>query len=141
MILRESLVNPYEGYFWIIDDQVVGIAVEVPKNNYDKSQLDGKTHKNTWNTLKRDYLVGGKEVSWDYFPRGRVMVEVDTNLMTGKFENYYCIVFIDKCINSNRYKEMIVDYYNLDLSTVNHISWSMLRDVGIDHYTCYNCRK
>ena len=139
-VLKENINYPYEGYFWIINNQVVGITTEVPKYNYDYN-LNGKTHQNTWVNLSKDYLVNDEEVSWDYFPRGRIMIDPNYDL-EGKFTNYSCIVFLDKCINNQRYKDLIIDYYNLDLPTIPHINWTMLGErAGIDHYTCHNCRK
>lgn len=139
MIIKENINYPYEGYFWIIDDAVVGITSEVPHYNYDYN-LNGKTHKNTWDKFSCDYLVDGKEVEWDYFPRGRIMVDPNYD-MDGKFTEYSCIIFLDKCINNQHYKDMIVDYYNLNLPTIPHISWTMLGErAGIDHYQCHNCR-
>ena len=140
MILKEATSLPYEGYFWIINDKVVGITSEVPRYNYSYS-LNGKTHKNTWSKFSEDYLVNGKEVEWDYFPRGRVMVYPEYDL-DGNFEEYSCIVFLDNCLNDEHYKQMIIDYYNLDLKTIRRVKWSMLSErAGIDHYTCHNCRK
>lgn len=139
MILKENKNYPHEGYFWIINNEIVGITTEVPQYNYDYN-LNGKTHKNTWKTISKDYTVNGKEVEWDYFPRGRVMVDPNYDF-DDKFENYSCIVFLDKCINTKECKQMIVEYYNLDLPTVPHITWTMLGErAGIDHYTCHNCR-
>ena len=54
MILKENNSLPYEGYFWIINDKVVGITSEVPHYNYTYS-LNGKTHKNTWSKFSEDY--------------------------------------------------------------------------------------
>ena len=137
--LKESLVYPYEGYFWIIDNKVIGITSEVPQYNYDYS-LNGKTHKNTWHIFENDYLVDGKTVEWDYFPRGRIMVDPNYDL-DNKFTDYSCIVFLDKCINNNECKKLITDYYNLDLPTIPHITWMMLGErAGIDHYQCHNCK-
>ena len=45
-ILKENMNYPYEGYFWIINDRVVGITSEVPHYDYEYN-LNGKTHKNT----------------------------------------------------------------------------------------------
>lgn len=137
--LREKLNYPYEGYFWIINDKVVGITAEVPQYNYDYN-LNGKTHQNTWNSFKADYLVNGKEVEWDYFPRGRIMIDPNYDL-NDRFTDYSCMVFLDKCINNAHCKELIINYYNLDLPTIPHINWTMLGErAGIDHYQCYNCR-
>ena len=139
MVLTENGNYPYEGYFWIINDTVIGVTSEVPQYNYDYN-LNGKPHKNTWDSIKSDYKVDGREVAWDYFPRGRVMIDPNYDL-DDKFDNYSCIVFLDKCINNKVYKKLIIDYYNLNLPTVPHINWTMLGErAGIDHYTCHNCR-
>ena len=141
MILNENRNYPYEGYFWIINNEVVGIKSEVPHYNYDYN-LNGKTHQNTWSEFSKYYLdTDGKELPWDYFPRGRIMIDPNYDF-DNKFEDYSCIVFLDKCINNNIYKQMIIDYYNLDLPTIPHINWTMLGErAGIDHYQCHNCRK
>lgn len=139
MILKENSQYPYEGYFWIINNEIVGITSEVPHYNYNYS-LNGKTHKNTWNRFIKDYLVNDKEVPWDYFPRGRVMIDPNYDL-NNRFEEYSCVIFLDKCINNKKHKDMIIDYYNLDLPTIPHIMWTMLGErAGIDHYQCHNCR-
>ena len=140
MLLKENMNYPYEGYFWIINDEVIGITNEVPHYNYNYS-LNGKTHKNSWCNFSKDYLVNGKEVAWDYFPRGRIMIDPNYDLTTNKFTEYSCVVFLDKCINNQHYKDLIINYYNLDLPTIPHIMWTMLGErAGIDHYTCHNCR-
>lgn len=140
MLLKENMNYPYEGYFWIINDKVIGITNKVPHYNYNYS-LNGKTHKNSWCNFSKDYLVNSKEVAWDYFPRGRIMIDPNYDLTTNKFTEYSCVVFLDKCINNQHYKDLIINYYNLDLPTIPHIMWTMLGErAGIDHYTCHNCR-
>jgi hypothetical protein len=52
--VNENASYPYDGYFWIINNEVVGITSEVPRYNYDYS-LNGKTHKNTWSKFSNDY--------------------------------------------------------------------------------------
>lgn len=139
-ILKENTNYPYEGYFWIINDRVVGITSEVPHYDYEYN-LNGKTHKNTWVNIAQNYLVNGKVVEWDYFPRGRIMVDPNYD-SEGKFMDYSCIVFLDKCINNDKCKQLIIDYYNLSLPTIHNITWTMLSErAGIDHYSCHNCRK
>ena len=140
MILKENRNYPYEGFFWIINNQVVGLVSEVPQYNYE-FELDGKTHQNTWNMFKKEYLVGGKEVEFDYFPRGRVLIDPEYDL-DNKFEEYHCQVFLDACIDVWKYKRMIIQYYNLDVSYIKHINWlNLSKRAGIDHYTCHTCRK
>ena len=132
--------NPYEGYFWIINGKVVGIKAEVPQYDYDYA-LNGKTHQNTWNEFKDNYLVNSETVDFDYFPRGRIIVDPEYDI-DDMFESYSCIIFLDKCINTKHHKDLIAEYYNLNLPTIPHISWTMLGErAGIDHYTCHNCRK
>ena len=139
-ILKENMNYPCEGYFWIIDDSVVGITSEVPHYDYEYN-LNGKTHKNTWVNIAQDYLVNGKVVEWDYFPRGRIMIDPNYD-SEGKFMDYSCMVFLDKCINNDKCKQLIIDYYNLSLPTIHNITWTMLSErAGIDHYSCHNCRK
>lgn len=139
-ILKENMNYPYEGYFWIINDKVVGITSEVPHYDYEYN-LNGKTHKNTWPNIAQDYLVNDKVVEWDYFPRGRIMVDPNYD-SEGKFIDYSCMIFLDKCINNDKCKQLIVNYYNLSLPTIHNITWTMLSErAGIDHYSCYNCRK
>ena len=140
MILKENSNYPYEGYFWIINNKIVGVTAEVPQYNYDYN-LNGKTHKNTWNKICNDYLVNGKQVPFDYFPRGRVMVDPNYD-ENNKFTDYSCLVFLDKCINNTECKDLIVSYYNLDLPSIPHISWMMLNErAGIEHYICNGCRE
>lgn len=140
MVLKESSVIPMEGFFWVIDGEVIGITSEVPRYNYDYN-LNGKTHQNTWKNFKQYYLVNGKEVPFDYFPRGRIMIDPNYDL-DGKFEEYDCMVFLDKCLNNEKCKELISDYYNLNISSIPHINWTMLGErAGIDHYQCHNCKK
>ena len=108
--------------------------------NYDFA-LNGKTHENTWKIFSKDYLVDGKEVEWDYFPRGRVMVDPNYGL-DDKFVDYSCMIFLDKCINNAECKSLIEDYYNLQLPSIPHINYMMLSErAGIDHYQCHNCKK
>lgn len=139
MLLTENRNYPYEGYFWFIDGSVVGITAEVPQYNYSY-ELNGKTHRNTWSSICSDYKVDGVCVPWDYFPRGRVMVDPNYDPITGKFIDYSCMVFLDKCINNDACKKLIAEYYNLYVPAVHSIVWSMLSErAGIDHYKCHWC--
>ena len=138
-IITENSSNPLEGFFWVIDGKVVGVAVEVPKYNYSY-ELYGITHKNTWCKISSEYLVDGKEVSFDYFPRGRVMV--DPNYDCDKnFIGYSAIVFLDDCLDNKETEDKIREYYNLNVSMCDVMFMrSLRRRAGIDHYTCHNCR-
>lgn len=138
--LKENRNLPKEGFFWIINDSVIGFAEEVPLYNYEYL-FKGKTHENTWSSLKSNYKVNGKEVSFDYYPRGRVMVDPNYDI-NNKFINFSVMIMMDPCLlKDNKYKEMILDYYNLNLSNCQIPMWPKLNDkAGINHYTCNNCK-
>lgn len=134
-VIKESINLPYEGYFWIIDNQILGTTSEVPKYGYEYVQ--SKTHEQTWNKLKPE----GCDKSFNYYPRGRVMV--DPEYENDKFKGFTSMIFLDPCIDNQECKDMIIDYYNLDVPTMLHITWmgNLKGRAGINHYTCHNCSK
>lgn len=139
-ILNESVAIPKEGYFWIINNKVIGIAEDVPKYNYEY-HLTNKTHENTWPSLRDDYKVNDKVVSFNYFPRGRVMVDPNYD-NDNNFTNYSVLIMADPCIlNNDKYKDLVLDYYNLNLPSCQKPMWPRLNErAGINHYSCNNCR-
>lgn len=138
-LLKENRNLPMEGFFWIIDDKIIGYAEEVTKYNYEYS-FQGKTHENTWKNFKQDYKVNNKEVEFDYFPRGRVMVDPNYN-KDNEFINFSVMIMLDPCLlNDDKYKQMILDNYNLELKNCQIPMWPKLNDrAGINHYTCHFC--
>lgn len=135
MNLLESLYLPQEGFFWIIDDEVLGYSEEVPRYNYEYKQ--SKTHEQLWDKIKPQ----GNDNSFDYYPRGRVMVDPEYD-KDGKFKYFTSMIFLDPCLDSQVYKDKIIDYYNLDIPSMYHINWmgNLKGRAGINHYTCHNCR-
>lgn len=133
--INESLEFPYEGFFWIIDDKVVGYSEQVPKYGYEYKQ--SKTHANSWDYMKPVNC----DKPFDYYSRGRVMVDPEYD-KEGNFKYFTAMVFLDPCINNDYYKSIISDYYNLDIPTMYNINWmgNLKGRAGIDHYTCYKCR-
>ena len=134
--LNESMNLPMEGFFWIIDNQILGTAQEVPEYGYEYTQ--SKTHQETWDKLKPKDC----DKEFDYYPRGRVMVDPEYDL-DNKFKYFTCMIFLDPCIDNEICKEMIIDYYNLDVPKMHEIKWfgNLKQRAGINHYTCHNCRK
>jgi len=134
--LVENMALPREGFFWIIDNKIIGYSIEVPQYNYEY-QLEGKTHQNTWESIKPD----GCDKPFDYYPRGRVMVD-PTYDNDNKFDGYYIMIFADECIKTQQHKDMIIDYYNLDVSNIKFIKWmnNLKQRAGIEHYSCHGCR-
>lgn len=138
--ILEHIEYPSEGFFWIINDNIVGISEEVPSFNYQYN-LSGLDHRNTWSNFSSEYKVDNHEVEYDYYPRGRVMVDPDYDL-DNSFTGYSVLVYLDDCIDSKKYRDMIAEYYNLNLKSIHNIVWTCpRRRAGIDHYTCHNCRK
>ena len=133
--LNESVNLPSEGYFWIIDDQVLGVSNEVPMYNYEYKQSN--THEQSWSSIK----PAGCDKSFDYYPRGRVMVDPEYD-DSNTFKYFTAMIFIDPCIDNDYYKNKIIDYYNLDIPKMYHINWmgNLKGRAGINHYTCHNCR-
>lgn len=132
--MNESISTPMEGFFWIIDGEIIGFAQNVYK--YGNEVKQSKTHKETWNSLK----PVGWDVEFDYYPRGRVMVDPNYD-KNGLFTHYSALVFLDPCISNE--KEKVIDYYNLEqIERKHNIFWmgNLLDRSGIDHYSCHNCR-
>jgi len=137
VIQQESLQIPCEGIFWVIDNCLVYFADKVnPKDPYDSTDL---LHKDTWREIKDEYLVDGKQVSFDYFPRGRVetLVIQDTD---GTLDHYEATIYLDKCINNKELISEVIDTFRLYLPNVKVENGGQLFIDG-SHYTCNKCRK
>ena len=134
--LKESIQVPCEGIFWFIDNEL--ICLKDPINPRDPYFMTDLLHKESWRYLKSKYLVNGKEVAYDYFPRGRV--EVLTILdHDGNLDRYDANIYIDRCINRQDIRDEVVQEYRLYLPKVEvHYSGQLFIDGS--HYTCHNCR-
>lgn len=142
LMINESIMNessldmPCEGIFWFIDNTLISFDYSV---NISGSYFDGYEHIKLWNEIRDKYKVNGWVVDYDYYPRGRVMVNPmkDTN---GKFTHYDVYIYIDNCINNDDIVEEVMYEFRLNKPNCN------LKYVGADggitsnHYTCHNCR-
>lgn len=139
-ILQENRNLPQEGFFWIIDDKIIGFANEVPQYNYEYS-FQGKTHENTWKSICKEYNLDETKTPFDYYPRGRVMVDPNYD-NDNKFINFSVMIMMDPCLlKDSKYKQIVLDYYNLELPCCQIPMWPHLNDrAGINHYTCNNCK-
>lgn len=136
-IIPESLVCPYEGIFWIIDDELIALTDSVnPNNHFDCTDL---LHRESWKYLKDQYKVNGRCVGYNYFPRGRVETLVIQN-NAGNLDHYEANIYIDKCIDNIRNRDRIEDKFRLYLPKVI-INYSGQLYIDGSHYTCYQCRK
>ena len=134
--LKESIQVPCEGIFWFIDNEL--ICLKDPINPRDPYFMTDLLHKESWRYLKSKYLVNGKEVAYDYFPRGRV--EVLTILdHNGNFDKYEANIYIDRCIDKKDIRNEIEQEYRLYLPKVDvHYNGQLFIDGS--HYTFHNCK-
>lgn len=134
--IKESLELPSEGIFWVIDNRLVSFDDPVDTSG---RYFDDMEHVKIWNEIKHMYKVDGKEVNYNYFPRGRVMINVvkDNN---GTFLHYDVYIYIDNCINNDDVVDEIKYTFRLNRPNCN------IKYIGADggitsnHYTCHNCR-
>lgn len=131
--INESPSVPCEGIFWIIDDVLVAFKEQVDTTGSWSTTFE---HKNIWEEIKNKYKVNNKCVQYDYFPRGRIMVNpVRKN---GLFEHYDAWIYIDNCINTVDIVDDIKYEFNLTQCNLRYVG----SDGGItnNHYQCHNCK-
>lgn len=131
--MNESIDAPCEGIFWFINNELVAFTEQVDTSGKWSTDLE---HSHIWNMIPERYKVNGHSVPYDYFPRGRVMV--NPNHINGVFDHYDVFIYIDDCINSTEYLKDI--YYEFRLNKNCKIKYTG-SDGGItsNHYTCHNC--
>lgn len=134
--INEALNTPCEGIFWVINDKLIAFTEQVDTTGKWSTDLE---HSKLWTELKHKYLVNGKEVTYDYYPRGRVMVNA-INDADGKFKNYDVYIYIDNCLNDEETLEDIK--YEFRLNNSKCILQYVGSDGGItsNHYICHNCK-
>ena len=136
MIINEDSTL-YRGIFWIrdidnINDTDLYFQIpcdsngEIDSNFQISPQLSSKdtqnyNHKNLWNSLPKKIT---NNLSFDYYPRGRV--EVHNGVAT-----IYCSPYIA----TEELKDWIIDKFNLN----NHNGIKKIKMIadGSNHYHCY----
>lgn len=133
--LGESLDSPCEGIFWVIENELIAFTEQVDTTGRFSTSLE---HIKIWDQIKQKYQVSGKTVSFDYFPRGRVMVNpVYLNIYT--FNHYDVFIYIDDCINNDDIITDILYEYRLNKNCdIRYIGSS--GGIESNHYRCYMCR-
>lgn len=136
--LNKNIDYPYQGIFWVIDNEFICFMDKVDMRDFHDTDL---LHVEVWKHIRNQYKVNGKIASYDYFPRGRVRVlPVYRYSDNNKFSYYDCTVYLDKCIETDEIKKFIEDRFNLYL---NSCRVTYEGQVGLDgsHYTCHNCKE
>lgn len=135
--IKESVLNmPAEGIFWIINNEFVAFDNPVTTDNTSFTTIE---HKKIWHEISSRYKVNDHIVDYNYFPRGRVMVNAIKDI-NGKFTHYEAYIYIDKCINNEETLENVIYTFRLNKSNckIKYIG----TDGGItdNHYTCHFCK-
>ena len=136
LVIEKALNIPSEGIFWVINGELIHFSDAVNPN--DPVDCTALTHKGTWNHIKNDYLVGGKCVPYDYFPRGRVetMPIIDDS---GNLICYDSCIYMDKCIDKKKFYDKIIDAFRLYIPKCR-VTYEGQLFVDGSHYVCNNCR-
>ena len=131
--LHEAYTVPCEGIFWLIDDELIAYPEQVDSKGLWSTTLE---HIKIWNHIKHKYNVDGKTIDYDYFPRGRVVVNAISD--NGVLHHYDAYIYIDNCINTDEVLDMIKQEFNLFNCKLKYIG----SEGGImsDHYKCHNCK-
>lgn len=128
---------PNQGLFWFIIDELISFHDPVDIDNF--MEFGYMNHKDTWRHIKSDYTVNGREVSYDYFPRGRVIINPEFT-DDGDFKSYTCYVYGDKCILHNKeIQDLIETEFRLYLGNCN-VYYEDHLSLDDTHYSCHNCR-
>jgi len=132
--LHEAYNVPCEGIFWFIKEEFVAYPEQVDSMGIWSTTLE---HIKLWEHIKDNYLVNGEIVNYDYFPRGRVVV--NAIVKDGILSHYEAYIYIDKCINNDDTLDIIKQEFNLFNCDIKYIGSE--GGITLDHYTCHNCRK
>ena len=124
--IKESIGKPCEGIFWVIGNKMIAYTDPVGFN----TDLE---HVKMWKEIKHSY----GDVPFDYYPRGRVMVN-DVRNSDGTLKKYKAFIYIDDCINNAEIIDGIKYYFSLNDCDVAYIG----SDGGVtsNHYKCHNCK-
>lgn len=123
--VKESVGKPCEGIFWLIGNKMVAYTDPVGFN----TDLE---HSKMWKEIKHSY----GNVPFDYYPRGRVMVNEVRN-SDGILKKYKAFIYIDDCINNAEIIDDVKYYFSLNDCDIAYIG----SDGGVtsNQYKCHNC--
>lgn len=126
----ENLDCPCEGIFWVINNELIAFKDRVDITGRFSTDLQ---HRKIWPEIKYKY----GDFDFDYFPRGRIMVNAVTKENT--FDHYDAYIYIDDCINNEKMISDLIYEYNLNKNCVIKYVGS-LGGITEDHYKCNNCK-
>ena len=123
---RKSVQMPRVGIFWFVKSQLVTSVVTLDKAEVCDGRYDiNENHHSFWEQWKNSHHPNYDGLSYDYFPRGRVIYCSDTDEYN---------VYADRCLLANRrFEGMIRRTFSLPGRKCNFNS-----DL---HYRCHQCNK
>jgi hypothetical protein len=126
---------PCEGIFWVINEQLVAFTEQADTSGKLSTTLE---HRRIWNEILLNYrLENGCTVRYDYFHRGRVMVNPKYRNET--FDHYDVYIYIDDCINNPEILNDIIHEFRLNRNCdIKYIGSE--GGVESNHYRCHNCK-
>ena len=127
--IREGYGKPYEGIFWFIDNQLITFMDPVGFN----TTLE---HSRTWKHIKDQY----NDVSFDFYPRGRVMVN-EVKDKDGVLIKYKAFIYLDDCINNNEVVSEIRHHFDLDRTKCDIVYIGSNCGITDNHYQCHSCTR
>ena len=132
--LNESLDCPCEGIFWVIGDELIAFTEQTDTLGKHSTTLE---HRKIWSEIWSKYTLDGKPVLFDYFPRGRVMV--NPVYKDDKFDHYNAYIYIDDCINDDEIISDLIYTFRLNKNCdIKYIGSE--GGVESDHYRCHLCK-
>jgi hypothetical protein len=133
--LSESLDAPCEGIFWIIDNELIAYTDQVDTSGKLSTTLE---HRKIWNEIKDKYTDDEMQlVPYDYYPRGRVMV--NPIYKDGKFDHYNAYIYMDECIKTyENITDIIYEFRLKNNCDIKYVGSSGGVESG--HYVCHNCK-
>lgn len=122
--------TPKEGIFWIINNELITFADDAKnKFNLSISPVD-LVHTEVWKHIQDNYKVDNNIVSFDYYPRGRVVLYTIENKWVAE-------VYIDKCVDTAYWWDKIIEAFNLYNCELANRGTS---GFGDSIYKCNTCR-
>ena len=129
--IRESYGVPCEGIFWLINNDL--IVYTDPVNRYSTQNIFD--HKRVWESIKEKY----GNVVFNYYPRGRVMVNPVTD-NTGTLTGYKAYIYLDNCINTEEVLNELRYEFRLTSENCEVVYHGSDGGITSNHYTCHNCK-
>ena len=137
---NETENTPYEGIFWYItnNDGDKGYVIYAEQIDTSGKWSTNYEHIKIWEDIKNEFNIeDGIIVDYNYFPRGRVMI--NPKYSDNKFSHYEVYIYLDKCINNIDTIQHICRLFNIKEKCCNLSYVGTEGGITDNHYRCHNC--